>query len=237
MKSKYKYLILSILILILILGLGKCGVNKYNQLKGQYQILSEDYENRKSEVNTIENQRIKERDSLKILLSQRNSQIDSLKDKNYILSNKIVKESKRETIVPKTIMESVEFFNDRYITKENTGSEDKVELVLWTSQEAIKELQERDIYKNVTLLQNEKIINLEDIVIYLENNSNDLNSMLLSSERELQQRKELQELADANIENLQKQLKIIKRKNILNKVLIPTGIIVGGVTGYLIGNK
>ena len=58
--------------------------------------------------------------------------------------------------------------------------------------------------------------------------------MLNSAEDEIKKEGELRVLANKNIGNLEKQVKSLNRKNTFNKILIPVGIILGGLVGYQI---
>jgi len=67
MSNNYKKIFIGIVVFILCVGLlQKCNNNKYNQLKGKYEILEDQYKKQKDGVKVFEDFRIKEKDSLNL---------------------------------------------------------------------------------------------------------------------------------------------------------------------------
>ena len=79
-----------------------------------------------------------------------------------------------------------------------------------------------------------QIVSKDNQILLLKEDKTSLNTMLLSSENEIQHRIQLQDLANKNIESLSAQNKKLNRQSSLQKILIPTTFVVGGFIGYKI---
>ena len=82
-------------------------------------------------------------------------------------------------------------------------------------------------------MQESVIKNQDTIISNLNKDKVDLSLVISSAENEITERKKLQEIAEENIGNLEKQVKKQKRKNFWNKVLI----IGGSAGGFLLGSQ
>ena len=69
------------------------------------------------------------------------------------------------------------------------------------------------------------------IIVISEKEVVNVGAMLDSAEKQIKQQKELQELADKNINNLEKQNKKLRTKSTVGKVLTGVGIIGGIILG------
>ena len=67
-----------------------------------------------------------------------------------------------------------------------------------------------------------------------EKDKTDIKAQLTTAEEDILKRKELQQSADENINNLKSQVKSLKTKSTLNKILVPVALGVGVFTGYQI---
>ena len=75
------------------------------------------------------------------------------------------------------------------------------------------------------------IVEQKSIIINSEKEVVNVGAMLDSAEKQIKQQKELQELVDKNINNLEKQNKKLRTKSTVGKVLTGIGIIAGIILG------
>ena len=228
----YKRISLILLILVIILFITQM-CNNTDRLQGQYDILKKQLSEQKQVVKETEEKRLKEKDSLLFVISQRNiendllySEIDGLKKRIRDLKNKPIS-------VPKDLNGLVVYFNQRYKTIENKVVDNKVGLVEDVAKDVVIEIEEGDRAIETVSLQEGIIKNQDTIISNLNKDKVDLSLVISSAENEITERKKLQEMSDENIKNLEKQVKKQKNKNFWNKVLI----IGGSVGGFLLGSQ
>jgi cell division protein FtsB len=165
--------------------------------------------------------RQKEKDSLMFLIAQRNKENSELRTANNNLKSRIKDLRSKPIVVEfKDINSSVLFFNRRYLT-ENKNIQGYVGLTDSTAVRVIEEVLEKDVLKEVVSLQDSLIANQEQYIYNVDKDVEDFSLMLNSAEKEIEERKIYQKIAEDNIKNLQ-------RKNKNSKYYI-IGSFVGGL--------
>lgn len=233
-NNQYLPYIIIVGLIILLFSMKSCNDKKYQQLKGKYEVLKENYQNQKDTVKIVEERRIKEKDSLNKEIIKREIENKNLLSINENLESKINSLKNKPISIPKDNDNLVKYFNDRYNTTENQVIDDKVGLGNETAQDVIYELEEGDNLQEITKLQDEQIINQKKQISNLEKDKQDINTQLLSAEKSIEEQQKLKEIADKNINNLESQVKTLNNKNTLNKILIPISFGIGGFIGYKI---
>lgn len=208
--------------------------NKIENLKFDQEVLYLQLSKKKDEVRELEVLRIKERDSLYIVIKERDKINSLLITENKNLEKKIKAVRDREIHIPQDIPGMVEYFNKRYLTNKNEVKETYVGLEKHTSQSVILDLENKDKTEEILFLREEQIFNKDSIIVNLDSTRRELESIILFAEKEIDERKSLQSIADENIKNLMKQNKKLNTKNKLNKYLLPIGVFAGGFIGYQI---
>lgn len=235
MNANYKKIIIGVIILLGILLIAqKCNNNRYNQLKGKYEILEEQYKKQKDCVKVFEENRIKEKDSLDLEIKKREKLNKDLSYQNSTLESKIKTLSNKKIVVPKDVQGLVKYFNERYKTNENKVVENKVGLTEFTAMDVSYELEEGDNLIAIDSMKTIQLKNKDTQIINLEKDKADIKTQLTTAEEDILRRKELQQSADENINNLKSQVKSLKTKSTLNKILVPVALGVGVFTGYQI---
>lgn len=222
-----------VIALIVLFTFQKCNNNRYQQAVGENKILKEQLENKTKELVLEKENRKKEKDSLTFQISQRETAKIILEKENTSLKGQIADIKKRPIKQPKDLQGLADYFNEEYETNENVVINDKVGLGQDTAMDVSYDLEEGKKAIEIVPILEEVNKNQEQIIENQAKDKSDLSTMLNSAENELEKRKELQELAEKNIESLEKQNKKLKTKNVLNKVLIGVGV----VGGFLIGNS
>jgi septal ring factor EnvC (AmiA/AmiB activator) len=210
-----------------------CVSNKLNRLEGQYEVLKEQYHVQKKTVSNLSLARQKEKDSLNFQISQREVQNDFLRQENDKLKGDIQNIKNRPINVPKDVIGLVRYFNERYKTTENKVLENKVALVEEVAYDVSYDLEEFDRVVEILPIQEQVIKNQDSTIVNLEKDKVDLKTQVKSAEELIKEQKEMNDLADKNINNLEKQVKTAKRKNFWNKVLI----VASGVGGVFLGTQ
>ena len=228
-----KITIVLVIILIMLTTITTCVSNKLNRLEGQYEVLKEQYSVQKKTVSNLSLAREKEKDSLNFQISQREVQNDFLRQENNKLKGDIQDIKNRPINVPKDVIGLVRYFNERYKTTENKVLENKVALVEEVAYDVSYELEEGDRLNEIVPKQEQIIKNQDSTISNLEKDKVDLKTQVKSAEELIKEQKELNDLADKNIDNLNKQIKQHKRKNFWNKVLI----VVSGAGGVFLGTQ
>lgn len=220
-----------VLLILVILLIIPHMCNNTGELEGQYKELKKQYSAQKELVNTIEKLRQEEKDSLNNEIKTREWENSDLISENNRLREKIKNQPKIN--VPKDVIGLVKYFNHRYKTNENKVVENKVGLVEEVAYDVSFELEEGDRAVETIKTQDTIINNQETIITNLNKDKKDLGTMLKSAENVISEQKKLQEKADENINNLTKQVKKQKRKNVWNKILIG----VATFTGFYFGTQ
>lgn len=234
-KQNLKRIIIGVVILVgVVLFTQKCNNNRYNQLKGKYEILEEQYKKQKDGVKVFEENRIKEKDSLDLEIKKREKLNKDLSYQNSTLESKIKTLSNKKIVVPKDVQGLVKYFNERYKTNENKVVENKVGLTEFTAMDVSYELEEGDNLIAIDSMKTIQLKNKDIQIVNLEKDKADIKTQLTTAEKDILKRKELQQSADENINNLKSQVKSLKTKSTLNKILVPVALGVGVFTGYQI---
>ena len=224
----YKRISGVLLILVILLIIPRM-CNNIGELEGQYKEIKKQYNAQKELVRTIEKLRQEEKDSLSDEIKTREWENSDLISENNRLRDKIKNQPRIN--VPKDVIGLVKYFNHRYKTNENKLVENKVGLVEEVAYDVSFELEEGDRAVETIKTQDTIINNQETIITNLNKDKTDLGTMLKSAENVISEQNKLQEKADENINNLTKQVKKQKRKNIWNKILIGVGTLGGFYLG------
>lgn len=228
-----KITIILVIILIMLTTITTCIGKKLSELEGEYKVLKSNYEAQKSVVSNLSSARQKEKDSLNFVISEREVENSFLRDENNKYKGDIQKIKNRPVKTPKGLENLTQYFNDRYKTKENIIISDKVGLVEDTATDVVVELEEGDKALEIVPLQENIIKNQDSVISNLEKDKVDLKTQVSSAEYLIEEQKKLNEMADKNINSLEKQVKKQKNRNFWNKVLI----ISGSVGGFILGNS
>lgn len=235
MSNNYKKIFIGIVVFILCVGLlQKCNNNKYNQLKGKYEILENQYKKQKDGIKVFEDFRIKEKDSLNLEIKKREKSNKDLSYQNSTLESKIKTLSDKKIVVPKDVQGLVRYFNERYKTNENKVVENKVGLTEFTAIDVSYELEEGDNLIAIDSIKTIQLKNKDTQIVSLEKDKTDIKTQLTTAEQDILKRKELEKSAEDNINNLKSQVNKLKTKSTLNKILVPVVFGVGGFLGYQI---
>lgn len=206
--------------------------NKYQQIKEQYELLESKYAQQKSIIAKIETARLKQKDSLILVINEREKENEILEQENISLQDKIEIIENEVISVPNDVPGLVNYFNTRYSTRENAVVEDKIGLGQNSAYKASYELEEKDNLTEIVVLKDKQIENKDNQIFLLNEDKQNLSTLFTSAEEEILQRKELQKMAEENIQNLEKQVKNLTRNKTVNKIFIPLVAVISGFVGY-----
>lgn len=238
MMKNNKKLISAIVAIVLLVGLLffmiSGTIKKYQYFKGEMNVYKELYEKQKTLVDSLNERRVKQKDSLLVIIDKKVSEIENLEKNNKSLEERISDIKKKPIIIAETTENLVAYFNQRYETNENKVLENKVALTNTTAGKVNYELEEKDHQEDIMVLKNEQLVVKDIIIDNLKHNNSALNIIVASAEKEIEERKKLEEISSKNIENLNGQVKQLRKRSTLQKILIPVGIVAGGFLGYQI---
>ena len=220
--------IIAIIIILLVLFLQKCTNNKLSILEKEYNVLKEKYKNQKIFIDSLSFSRKKEKDSLEFQIKQREVYNEFLNNENISLKDNILKIKNKPINIPKDVESLVGYFNEKY-EKENVIIENKIGLGQVTATNVVTDLENGNKAVLIVPIQDSVISNQEIIIKNLNSDKEDLNLIVFAAEKEIEERKKLEDLAEENIKNLEKQI-----KNQKIKTVIYTGA--GIIGGILISN-
>ena len=234
--NKIKIIAGVVIIAILLFVWQNHNSNKYQQLKGEYDVLKEQYETKKDGVVIAETNRVRERDSLvgenKILedlKEKSNAKIASLEKKIKDRENQGTKS--REKIKNYSLVQVAQEIDSIYKVNQATATETSVNLEGDLSKRVLQTVYEAEECQDVVTDKDSIIEEQKTIIVNSEKEVVNVGAMLDSAEKQIKQQKELQELVDKNINNLEKQNKKLRTKSTVGKVLTGIGIIVGIILG------
>ena len=225
-----------IMVLVLLFVWQNYNNNIYQQLKGEYNVLKEQYETKKDGVEVAETNRVRERDSLvrenKILedlKEKSNAKIASLEKKIKDRENQGTKS--REKIKNYSLVQVAQEIDNIYKVNQATATETSVNLEGDLSKRVLQTVYEAKECQDVVTDKDSIIEEQKTIIVNSEKEVVNVGAMLDSAEKQIKQQKELQELVDKNINNLEKQNKKLRTKSTVGKVLTGIGIVVGIILG------
>ena len=225
-----------IMVLVLLFVWQNYNNNIYQQLKGEYDVLKEQYEAKKDGVVIAETNRVREKDSLvgenKILedlKEKSNAKIASLEKKIKDRENQGTKS--REKIKNYSLVQVAQEIDSIYKVNQATATETSVNLEGDLSKRVLQTVYEAEECQDVVTDKDSIIEEQKTIIVNSEKEVVNVGAMLDSAEKQIKQQKELQELADKNINNLEKQNKKLRTKSAVGKTLTGIGIIVGIILG------
>lgn len=225
-----------VIVAILLLVWQNYNNNKYQQLKGEYNVLKEQYEAKKDGVAVAETNRLKEKDSL----IGENKILEDLKDKSNAkiasLENKIKDREtqgakSKEKIKNYSLVQVAKEIDSIYQVKQATVVDNSVNLEGDLSKRVLQTIYEAEECQDVVADKDNIIVEQKTIIVNSEKMIDNFEVVVDSAEKQIKQQKELQELADKNINNLEKQNKKLRTKSAVGKILTGIGIIVGIILG------
>jgi flagellar motility protein MotE (MotC chaperone) len=172
---------------------------------------------------------IGENTTLKDLKKKSDAKIASLEDKIKDREAQGVKD--KEKIKNLSLVQRAQELNKIYKTNQATATNTSVDLQGDLSQRVLETIYEADECQDIVADKDSIITEQKGIIKNSEKEAANFETMLNSAEKQIKQQKELQESADKNIDNLEKQNKKLRTKSTLNKIFTGIGIGVGVFIG------
>ena len=234
LSKRTKFLSITLIVvtlLVVLFFISESLVNRYQTLIGEKNLMEKQIEQQKQKIDSLENIRLRQRDSLTIEIRNRefiNEQLRYLLDNNQ----KLIKDIKERPIyIPKTLEGYTNYFNSRYETNENTNDENQILLQKNTTTKVIQDLENGDKAVEILPIQQEQLLAQTDIIKNLEYDKKDMKSLNTSLELSIKEYVVIENLLNQSNENLNKQVKTLKKRNTINKILVPIGLAVGALIG------
>lgn len=237
--TQYKREIIIAVLAILLLSVWTCSNNRQKTLQGEYNILKEQYQTQKDGVKVIEESRRKEKDSinkenkkLQEETIQSEKRVAQLEDNIQSLRKQTQKQ--KEQLKNMSYVQLAQEINKEFNSNEASATNNSVDLkgdlpglvleIVYDANECQAIVTDKD--KQLK----EKDSQIDNTKRELKNTS----VLLFSAEKEIKAKDLLQQTADKNINNLEKQVKNLKVKNFITTyVITPLAVF----AGFKIGQK
>lgn len=232
--TQYKREIIIVVLVILLLSVGFCSHNRQKTLQGEYNILKEQYQTQKDGVKVIEESRHREKD----LLNKENKKLEEKTNSSekrvvelYDNIQKLKKQTQKqkEQLKNMSYVELAQEINIQFNSNEASATSNSVDLKGDLPSKVLEVVYDANECQYVVASKDEQ---LKEKDIQIGNTKQELKntvSMLFSAENEIEQKDLLQETADRNIKNLEKQNRNLKVKSFLTAYILPPLIFIGGV--------
>lgn len=222
--SKHTNTIITIVILVLVFfNIKNCTDSNY--LSENYDKIKNDYEVQKIKI--VQNEKIvkQKSDSLKKEIELRENKNKVLISKRENIKKLIVTAKTKKINKIKDSLQLVSYFNKRYNTEKNKLVDSSMLIPNNVGYNVSYELAQKDSLYEVSYLLQKQIDIQSEQLFDAEQDKYNYQSLINSIEKENEEYKHLNALADNNIESLIKQSKSKNKQATLNKILIPIVII------------
>lgn len=232
--NTYKREIIIAGLLILLLSVGFCSHNRQKTLQGEYNILKEQYQTQKDGVKVIEDSRRKEKDSinkenkkLQEKTIQSEQRVAKLEDNIQRLKNQTQKQ--KEQLKNMSYVQLAQEINKEFNSNEASATNNSVDLKGDLPSKVLETVYDANECQAVVADKDEQLKEKDNQIDNTKQELKNTSSMLFSAENEIKAKDLLQENADKNIKNLEKQNNNLKVKNFLTTYILPPLVFIGGV--------
>lgn len=225
-----------VIVAILLLVWQNYNNNRYQQLKGEYDVLKEQYQAKKDGVAVAETNRVKEKDSL----VNENKILEDLKEKSNAKIASLEKKIKdretqgaksKEKIKNYSLVQVAKEIDSIYQVKQATVVDNSINLEGDLSKRVLQTVYEAEECQDVVADKDSIIVEQKTIIANSEKMIDNFEVVVDSAEKQIKQQKELQELADKNISTLEKQNKKLRTKSTVGTILTGIGILASIIVG------
>ena len=225
-----------IMVLVLLFVWQNHNNNIYQQLKGEYDVLKEQYEAKKDGVVIAETNRVRERDSL----VGENKILEDLKEKSKAKIASLEKKIKdrenqgtksREKIKNYSLVQVAQEIDSIYKVNQATVIDNSVNLEGDLSKRVLQTIYEADECQGVMVNKDSIIIEQKSIIINSDKTIDNFEVMLNLAEKQIIEERGLRERGEKSIIMLEKQNKKLRTKSTVGKILTGIGIIGGIILG------
>lgn len=232
------YLIIGAFIVISLIVF-KCSNDRAKELKGEYNILKEQYEKKKKEMVLLEENRKKEADSLTKENQKLKEQRDKANQKIEVLLADIDRRKKqgdkdRDRIAKLEHIEVANELNNIYNTKNAVATTESVNLKNDLGNKVLQTVYDEKECQDISLIKDNVIKEKDTVISTLNGEIKNKDILLTSANKSIEGFKDLNEQASDNIKNLEKQIKKKNTSNFILKYIVVPSAVIGG---FLLGSQ
>lgn len=236
--NDYGQLIIAAILVSLFFLARSCQNDKYNQQKGENQVLKEEIQKVKDGVKVQEENRLREKDSVNSEIQKKDKAIKELKDKlsqsDFKIAGLEVQRDKEKLKVKSlTYAEAAKEYNEIYKTNNAEAVTEGVTLKKNLPNLVLETVADANYCQEIVKEKDKQLTVFDSIVSAKDNVIKNKDILLVSAEKSVKANKELNQLQTNLNNSLEKENKKLRTKNLLDKVLIP----VAAVAGFLIGSR
>lgn len=238
MKEKFKKYWLHILAIVALLLLTyTCVNNKQHELEGERKQLKEQLKSAKSALVQQENNRKVLKDSFSREIKKAEEKVSKLEQNNLELRNKVVSlqnkaKGEKEKVKNYSNKQFAEYFNIRYNTNTTDFDSTSVKLKSDTPKKIVEELIDKDEFEDTVKIQDTIINNMEKVVEEKDKVIEFKDKEIVEAEKSIKLSAETLKVAEELNKSAEKQIKTLKVKGTVVKILVPLAFL----AGFLISN-
>lgn len=238
MKEKLKKYWLHILAIVALLLLTYTCVNdKQHELEGERKQLKEQLKSAKSALVQQENDRKVLKDSFLREIKKSEEKVSKLEQNNLELRNKVVSLQNKAREEKKKVKnysnkQFAEYFNNRYNTNTTDFDSTSVKIKADTPKKIVEELIDKDEFEDTVKIQDTIIKNMEKVVEEKDKVIGLKDKEIVEAEKSIKMSAETLKVAEELNKSAEKQIKTLKIKGTVIKILVPLAFI----AGFLISN-
>ncbi len=225
--NRYKICFFILIGLFIILSVQKCSNKELEVLKKQYLA-------QKEQVRIIESKRTKEKDSL-IRENTKLAENTKYSENKVLQLEDKVKNLKQQTQLQKEKLKNLSYealaeeFNNQFSTEDAQATINSVELKKDLPNRVLEAVYDANECQEIVSIKDQQLKEKDSQISNTKKKLNNSSIMLDSAEKEITERKKLQELGEENIKNLESQNKKLKTKNFINTYILPPLLTFGGI--------
>ena len=235
MKKYKNQIIIAISIIVALLLLNHCN-NRQQQLKGEIKITKEQLKKEQDGLKVIQEKAKILSDSLSRENKKKDIRITEVIKENLQLENQLgiaqkKNKEQKEKIAKYTYIQSAEYVNNYFKTNTAIPTEKSVNLESDLSNLVVSELEDKKLLETAIEIKDNQLKNKDEQIKLTEEKVLNKDLEIASKDLEKEQlEKTLNTSLDLNKKS-EKQIKQLKAKNVLNKIMIVGGIIGGTYLG------
>ncbi len=235
--NKYKWYAVGIISLLIFFSAQNCARKQMDELHGKNIILKEQVKKLQDGTATLEQLRLKQKDSIKVENAKRQKQQKDLEQK-AIASAERVKQLEKENGKTKEKIKSLSLvsvakeLNETYGGNNAVATSNSVDVKGSMPYQILETIADANTCNEIVKEKDVQISVKDSLNSSLKEDKNAISISLFSAEKSIKSYQDLNQAQTDLNNSLQKENKKIRLRNTLNKILLPVAVGLGAYGGY-----